>query len=93
MEKPHSPRNRPEALADFDDVRRLVGDIENGRALEILALRPTIADLERAALWAAGSGDVLGKQDPPLLGTAAAVVEILTTDEEEEPPSGGQERM
>jgi hypothetical protein len=88
MENPHSPRHLPEALADLDDVRRLVGDIENGKALEILALHPVIVDLERAALWAAGSGDVLGKQDPPLLGTIAAIVEILTADEEEPPPAG-----
>lgn len=88
MEKPHSSRNLPEALADLDDVRRLVGDIENGKALEIIALHPIIADLERAVLWAAGSGDVLGKQDPPLVGTAAAIVDILTADEEEPPPGG-----
>jgi hypothetical protein len=52
----------------------------------ILALHPTIAEVEEAALWAAGDGDVLAKAGHQLTTNAAEVLNILTANEEEEPP-------
>jgi len=49
-------------------------------------VRPTIAEIEEASLWATGDGDVLAKDGHPLSSTAAEVVNILIADEEEEPP-------
>jgi len=68
------------------DVRRIVGDIEDGKAIEILTLQPTTEELEEAAIWATGNGDVLAKEGHPLSGKAAAIFDILTADEEEPPP-------
>ncbi len=79
--------NRGPAAA-HDDLRRIVGDIDERKALEILALRPTLAEVEEAAAWAAGDGDILAKSGRPLTGIAAEVFEILTADEEEPPPIG-----
>lgn len=73
-------------MATRDDLLRLVGDVDERKILEILALHPTMAEIEQVALWAAGNGDVLGKSGHPLSGTAAEVFDILTADEEEEPP-------
>lgn len=71
-------------LATQDDVRSILGDVDDATTLEILGLNPTVADLEEAVMWASGSGDVLGKQGRPLAGTAAQVFDILARDEEDE---------
>ncbi len=73
-------------IASREDVRRLLGDIDDAEILEILALKPSIADLEEAAVWATGDGDVLDRSGRPLTGVAAKIVEILDTEAEEPPP-------
>ena len=66
------------------DLVRLFGDIEDSEAAEILALEPTIAELEEAAVWAADEAEALAKGGRPLAGIVAEIVEILTADEEED---------
>lgn len=68
-----------------DDVKRILGQLDNEKLVEIVALRPTLRDVEEASLWLAGDADVFGK-GAPLKATAARIVEILTADEEDEPP-------
>lgn len=72
------------ALATSDDIRRIVGTLDAAKLLDIIALRPTILDIEEASLWLAGDTDIFGAGRPlkPLTGE---IVAILTTDEEEEP--------
>ena len=74
------------AMAARDDLLQLVADVDERNALDILALRPTVAEIEEMAVWAAGDGDVLAKGGHSLSGTAAEVIDFLTADEEEEPP-------
>ncbi len=69
-----------------EDMKAILGDIDDAKIISILALNPTVADLEEAAIWATGNGDVLGKAGRPLSSTAADILEIITADEEEEPP-------
>jgi hypothetical protein len=71
------------AAASREDVRRLLGDIDDAEILGILALKPSIADLEEAAVWATGDGDVLDRSGRPLAGVAAKIVEILDIEPEE----------
>lgn len=66
--------------AGADDLRRLLGEIEDARVIEILALSPTVADVEIAAMWAEGQGDVPDRAGQPLEGTAARIYEIVTRD-------------
>lgn len=74
------------ALATADDIRRILGALDETKLLEIVGLRPTILDVEEASLWLAGDSDVFGSGQP--LHTAAGeIVAILTADEEEEPRS------
>jgi hypothetical protein len=57
--------------------------------LPIMALRPTILEIEEASMWLDGDRDVFGP-GLPLQGTASQIVAILTADEEEEePPRSG----
>jgi hypothetical protein len=69
------------AAATHDELKHVLGDIEDAKTLEILALRPTVAELEEAMLWAEGEGESLGKEGRPLTGIAAQVYDILIRDE------------
>ena len=42
-------------------LARRVGSVEEQTELENPALHPTIAEIEQAALWVTGEGDVLAK--------------------------------
>lgn len=83
---PRAQTHAKPTAATRADLLRLVGDIDERKVLDILALRPTIAAIEQAVQWSAGDGDILAKDRHPLSGAAAAVLDILTADEEEEPP-------
>jgi hypothetical protein len=69
-----------------DAVKAVLGDVDDAKLIEIAELQPTLAELEQAAIWVAGNGDVLAKEGRPLTGTVAAIVEIFAAGEEEEPP-------
>lgn len=76
------------ALATHDDVKSILGDLDEAKMLPILALNPTVADLEAASIWLAGDADVFGAEKP-LKDIASRIVAILAADEEEEPPRVG----
>ena len=71
-------------VAGSDALRRLAGDIEEAKASEILSLEPSEAELEQALVWAAGNGDLQGKERHPLDGKAARIFDILTAGEGDE---------
>jgi hypothetical protein len=58
-----------------DDVRRICGPIPDEDLVAILSLRPSFAELEAGAIWAA-TGDPAGGR-PLLSGTAARLADIL----------------
>ena len=83
MSKQQSGSPKQSAQVDRDELIRVLGEIDEDMIIDILALKPTLDDLEQAAIWAAGDGDVLARQGHPLSGVVADIVDILTTDEEE----------
>jgi hypothetical protein len=54
----------------------LLGDLDPARVADILVLQPSLADLEAAAAWIAGEGDVPAQEGHPLVGNAAAIFDI-----------------
>ncbi len=74
----------PSTLATAEDVRRILGEVDTAKLLEIVGLRPTVLDIEQASMWLAGDADVFGAGEP-LPPTAGRIVAILTADEDEEP--------
>jgi len=80
---PTTSRRPGSPPAGNDDLKRLIADLDDAAALEIPALSPTVAEVEEAALWAAGEGDRLDRSGHPLTGTVAAVFDILDRDREE----------
>lgn len=65
------------------DVVGILGHIDSKQLLTILALRPTVAEVEQASMWLSADTDVFGSGEP-LKGNAAEIVAILTEDQEEE---------
>lgn len=66
-----------------EDLKAVLGDLDDDRVLAILALNPTPAELEQATVWAAGDGDILSKRGRPQDKIIAEIVDILTADEDE----------
>lgn len=68
------------------DLTRILGDLDDAQISEILALHPTLSEVEQAALWAEGEGEVLSGSGHTLSGVVAEIVDIVTADEEDEEP-------
>ena len=76
------PEHKPRALTP-QDLRHIVGDLDDARIAAILATDATVEQLEEAAAWASGESDVMGGElERPLDGVVAAVYDILMTGEE-----------
>lgn len=81
MAKPISPQpsHRP---ATSDDVKSVLGNLEESKLLEIMTLQPTIDEVEQASVWLGGDADIY-EAGPALKGIASQIVSILTANEEE----------
>jgi len=71
------------SLASHDDIKGVLGNIDAAKIQAIVALRPTVTEVEAASLWLAGDADVY-EAGEPLKGRAAAIVAVLTEGEDEE---------
>jgi hypothetical protein len=71
------------AQASADDVKRILGNLDTPKLLEIVGLRPTVLDVEQASMWLSGDDDVFGAGHP-LPSIAGNIVAILTADEDAE---------
>lgn len=84
MSNSETARGSRRTPATEDELQSILGDLDEATVLEILNLSPTVVELEEAATWSAGDGDILDRQGRPLTGIAAQVFEILTRDEQED---------
>lgn len=66
----------------YHQLRQIIGEIDDERAVAIVATGASAADVEQARLWAQGESDALGEERKSLSGTVAAVYEILTANRE-----------
>ena len=69
-------------IAGSEDVRRLLGDIDDHSVTHILALKPTVAELEEVAARVAGAGEVFADVRPAE-GVVAEIVELVGGESEE----------
>ncbi|MBU6461363.1 MAG: hypothetical protein KGL35_29800 [Bradyrhizobium sp.] len=76
------------APASAEDIRAILGALNESDLLEILHLQPTIRDLEEAATWLSGDRDIFSAGDP-LSGVVAEIVDVLTLDDEDEAQRAG----
>ena len=71
------------AAATSQDVRRLLGDQDLATLTAIMALSPSLAEVEAAALWAAGEGETLPERHQPRR-IVEAILDLIAVDEDEE---------
>jgi hypothetical protein len=64
-----------------DEVRRLLGELDDEKVAEILKLGPTLQEIELAAVCLDGRTDVLVKGGHHLSAIAAQILEIVLSDE------------
>ena len=64
----------------YDELVRLVGDLEPVRLAQIEQLQATVEEIEEAVAFASGEDDVMGEARVPLIGRVAEVYEIITAD-------------
>ena len=88
MPKPNSGQFVRDERATGTDVHQILGDMEDSTAVAILALHPSVAQLEEARVWLDGAGEVLGKENRPLDGVVAQIFDMLAVQDEEEQRSG-----
>jgi hypothetical protein len=79
-----APALAEQHLASADDVKLILGELDSAKVLDILALHPTVSDVEQASMWLAGDSDVFGPGQP-LPPVASEIVTILTAEEDEDP--------
>ena len=77
-------KHKPGNTVAAEDLKRLLGDIDDDKIVEILDLEPTIAEVEEAVAWCLGESDVMGSARKPLRGKAARIFEILNAGDEDE---------
>ncbi len=82
-----APAIEEQHLASADDVKRILGELDPAKVLDIMALHPTVLDIEQASMWLAGDSDVFGPGQP-LPPVAGEIVTILTADEENDRAAG-----
>ena len=59
------PKRRSQCAIGHDQVKVIVGDMDDEMIIAILALNPTLIELEEAVVCAAGDSDVLAKLGRP----------------------------
>ena len=74
-------QNREGEMAGADDVVKAFGAIDTTAVTAILALSPTIAEIEEAGLWAAGEGETLTRRHQPRR-SVAAILNIVRPEAE-----------
>ncbi len=82
-----APMVEEQPLASAEDVRRILGEVDDAKVIDIMALHPTVRDVELASMWLAGDADVFGAGQP-LPELAGEIVALLTADEEDERQTG-----
>lgn len=63
------------------EILRLLGALDDYKAVQIEELNPSMDELEITAAYLAGMDDIMGKERLPLAGKAARIYEIMTRDE------------
>ena len=72
--------SKPRSLTP-QDIKDIVGDLDDARIAAILATDATVKELEEAAAWVSGESDVMGDLERPLEGVVARLYDILMTGE------------
>ncbi len=73
----------PHRQATAEDVRHVLGELEDALVVEVLHAAPSLLDLNDAALRWRGDGDLIAREHRELSARALAVVEVLSRIDED----------
>ncbi len=84
MDKSHPAKHAKEEahLASSEDVRRLFRHLDDHTVVSVLALKPTVAQLEEAVTRTSGAGDIFADLRPAE-GVVEEIIELVGMEEEE----------
>jgi hypothetical protein len=71
------------AAAAPQDVERLLGELDAATLAAIMALKPSLAEVEAAALWSVGEGESLPERHQPRR-IVEAILDLVAVDEDED---------
>jgi hypothetical protein len=86
MTKPNSQSSRDEK-ATLNDLRHILGDMDDETAVAILALEPSIAQVEETGVWLNGENDVLGERRRPFDAVVARILDLVEVEEDDPGPA------
>lgn len=81
----------PHRQATSEDIRHILGELDDAVVVQILANTPSLRDLNDAALWWRGDGDLIAREHRELSARALAVVEVLSGMDEDLGANGEQQ--
>jgi hypothetical protein len=81
MNKPKRDEQLPSVTSA--DIERLFCALDASTIAAVMALRPTLAEVEEAALWAAGEGEALPEPHQPG-SVVAQILDLVAPEEDEE---------
>lgn len=71
-------------MAARNDVTRLLGDMTDEDIIQILAIKPTVLELQEAAAWIEGTGDIIDRAGRPMTSRIAGILEIVDRNDDDE---------
>lgn len=84
MPRTDNPPPDSSRIVTADDVRHVLGDLEDIEIAHILALQSTYAELTEAAIWSRGDGDLAAREAHNLSTTALAIANIIVAADQSE---------
>jgi len=71
--------------APAEHIRHIAGPVSDATVMAILEIGATTEELELAAAYARGEGDIVGRKHYTLTGRVKRIFDILTQDELSQP--------
>jgi hypothetical protein len=71
-------------LAAREDVLHLFRDLDDEDVLQILAMEATMLELQEAAAWLDGTGDILDRAGHQMTSRIAGILDIVDRGDDEE---------
>ena len=87
MATAHRSNSKDKPITLAAEVRHVAGPIDDGTVAALLRVGASRQELEMAARYARGEGDLVDCAGNPLSGRVAQVYEILSADEADEDES------
>lgn len=69
--------------ATREDIARRLGTLDDKDIVDVLALSPTIAEIEEAGVWLDGQGNELARRGRPQTPRINAILDIVDRDDDE----------